>query len=195
MEEALIIHIADVPGAQPSVLCQGLGGVLRILVVAHHDRRALHLDLVVHDAHFAALHNMAHGGNLVRTGPVRRGDLGGALGHAVALGDGDAQIQEILCQIRGQIAAAADDAAQPAAEHRLLDLLHGPVRILPGHDGDAAVEGLGDHGHAPEHGGGKEEQVLRQLGKILIQTNRVAIAKGQENVTVDAEHVVDGKNI
>ena len=139
VEKLLLVHITDISGAQPAVLGQGLGGVLRILVITHHDRGALYLNLIVRNPHLAALHNPAHGGNLVRPGPVRGGNFGGAFGHAVALGNRNPQILEIFGQLRREVSAAADDPMQTGAKNRFLDLLNGPVRLLFCHDGDAAV--------------------------------------------------------
>ena len=195
VEEILLVHVAAVAGAEPAVLCENLRRLLRILVVSHHDGRALHLDLPVHDPHLAAVHQLSHGSGLVRPSPDGGGDFGGALGHAVALGHLDAQLGEAGLQLRGQVSAAADDLGEAFPQNLLLDVVQGAVRLLPGDDHDPVVQGLGNHGDGAEAGGFKQAHVLHQLRHIPVQAQDVAVAHGEEDVAVDAEYMVNGQDV
>ena len=72
VEEAVLVHIAQVAGAEPAVLGEGLGGELRVVDVAHHHGGALHLNFAVHKANLSAPDGLAHAGQLLHIAVVGR---------------------------------------------------------------------------------------------------------------------------
>src|SRR5690554_3746588 len=92
-QEALGILLALVPGAQEAVLGEGLGGHLRLAVVAEHDRLAADLHLALGTD--AYLHARVAATDPARLDLARPSHMGVAavLGHAVDLLDLQAQPQ------------------------------------------------------------------------------------------------------
>ena len=123
--------MADISRTKPAVRCDGLRSLVRLLVISHHNRRTLDLDLAVHDTHLTAVYNTPHGRNLIRSCPVRRRNFRGTLRHAVALGNSNTEALVIGCQIRCQVSAAADDLVKPGTKHLLFYLADGHLRALP----------------------------------------------------------------
>ena len=138
---------------------------------------------------------MADGSDLIGPGPVRNGDLRGALGHAVALLDRDAKLVVVVRQLRRKISTAADQSVQAVAQHLVRRFFAGHARI-GGHETlDAVVESLCQHRHHADHGGLEVLDALGDLGKLRIQGDIAAVAGGQQDVAGNAEHMVDGQNV
>ena len=56
IKESFFVQISDISGAKPAILCDCLCCLIRLLVISHHNRRALYLDLFVHNSHLTALY-------------------------------------------------------------------------------------------------------------------------------------------
>ena len=114
-QEALLVELADVAGAEPAVVVEGLGGQVIALVVAAHDAHALGEDLaVVGDPDGVAGNRGADGADLDQFGRVHR-DGGRGLGQPVAFQDLHADALEEVAQPFAERAAAGDGVGHVAA--------------------------------------------------------------------------------
>ena len=63
IEISIFIHVAEVAGAEPAVLRDGLRSEFRIIDVAHHDGRTLDLDLTINKTNLASTNRFADRGD------------------------------------------------------------------------------------------------------------------------------------
>ena len=194
IEISVLIHVAQVTGAQPAVFRDGFSREFGVIDVSHHHRGALDLDLSVHEADLTAAHGSADRGDLVHVAIVRSRNLGRTLGHAVALGSDHTQLVQSSCQSFGEITAAADDLVQSGTHDLGFQIIEVLFGMLFGGDRDAAQEHLCHHGNDPHHGGLEQIDVVEELGDIVAQAEGTAVAQVQKQVAADTEHVMDGKH-
>ena len=120
VQETVLVEVTDVAGVEPAVL-DDLGGLFRIVEVAHHDGRTAADDLAVaglihiDDLDLGAGHRQACGCRFAVSVFVDRDDRR-VLRHAVALEDREAHRLEVLDDARVDRRAADDEMLDLAAE-------------------------------------------------------------------------------
>ena len=135
-QEALLVQGAQIAGAEPAVLGEGLLVRLGAIAVAAEQRGAACEDLaVVVDPDLVAAQRAAHGADaeLPRAADSHGG---GGLGEAVALEDRDAHPPEEVRQVGGEGAATGDrvlqgpahGGADPTVDQRRVERALGPQR-------------------------------------------------------------------
>ena len=160
--------MTNIARAKPSIWRDCFRRLIRLLIISHHDRRALYLDLAIHDPHLAAVHDTANRCDLIRSRPVRGRNLRGTLRHAVALCNGNAKTLVIRCQIRCQVAAAADDLVKSSAKHLLLHLADRDFRVLAVQDCNAVIQCFRHHRNHADDRRLKQQNMLCQLLHIAV---------------------------
>ena len=164
------------------------------MVVAQHHGGAFDQDLAVLDLHLAVFDHAAHvlpGGGVCLAGG---GDARGALGHTVALQEGQTHFGVGLCQLRGEIGPAAEDDPQILPEYRKARKAQRQQRVFLLLRHDAAVDGLRDQRHEQELGGLEELDVLHKAHGGVVDAERGPVAQGEQQVTGEAVGVVDGQD-
>src|ERR1700733_13602337 len=117
-QESLVVEFADIAGAEPAVLGEGLLGSRLVLPVAREDGRPADQNLaVVTDLDRGTGQRLPDGADLVAVRPVDRRRRGG-LGEAIPLKDDDADAAEEVAEPIAERRAAGDGVSHPAAERR-----------------------------------------------------------------------------
>src|SRR5258708_7524340 len=113
-EIVVLVHVANVAGAEPAVFAKNFAGSFGILVIALHDARALDQDFAIiggSDVHV--------GNRLARTAHAVLGIIAGddrrSFGQTVTLIDGDADGPEKFGELFGKRRAAGRDDTQVSA--------------------------------------------------------------------------------
>src|SRR4029077_13804065 len=115
-QEAFLVELPDVAGAEPASLGDDLLGRRLVVPVAGEDVLPADQDLaVVGDLDPDAGQRLPHSADLVAVRPVHRGRCGG-FGQAVSPEHGDAAAAEEVAEPLAERGAAGDGVLRPAAE-------------------------------------------------------------------------------
>src|SRR5450759_4269525 len=187
LQEAIAVHLADVPGSNPTVV-QHLGRRDRVVVVAQHVARAVHQDLaVLGELELDPGERLAHCKKAMLGESVRGGARGG-LGHAPAVEDGDPDGPEELFDLAGQCRAAADEEAQAPPDQSLAQraqhqALRDPVLSLEERPGARLVREPGADADRPTEQGtadpGRFADAIHDAGVHLLVHARHAEEDGR----------------
>src|SRR5229473_8029354 len=110
-EIVVLVHVADVAGAEPAVFTKNFAGGFGILVIALHDARAFDQDFSILSGSDLHVGNWFAGTAHAVLGIIA-GDDRGSFGQTVTLIDGDADGPEKFGELFGKRRAAGRDDTQ-----------------------------------------------------------------------------------